>query len=505
MTAKVAGALFTVTIIVAGALALGTVAKPIYRAPDEAGHADLAYGVFVERSYPEPQDRNFAERVRNSREVVGHGDWGPDDLTAANAPSRNQRGPFADFGDEQPSHLSNYIAQHPPAYYVAAGAWLELVSFAIASPVTELNFDLVVWLLRLFSAVLIVPVPVLAFATASRVGIPVTGAVVAAAATGAIPMFVYIGSAVNNDNLLVLGFAGLAWLLAGVTAGDRRWRTAVSVALLGGVALLTKLFAFVIFPWIVVAYLMGALRVGWRSTVVPALVGVGGSGLIGGWWWVSNLIQHGELQPQAAALPAAEAGFEPDLGWWLPFAAGRLIKRFWIEPNIVPWDVHWPELTATTLFAVLVIGGVAAAVRGGRGAELGVQLLPFSLMLAGVAYGAWSLYADTGQPVGLHGRYFYGGVIGLATSVGMLLAVAREHTRRWFLWTAIAGVVAIQATGTLLVVSGFYGLAYEGLTDSVRAMLAWSPPSPVAFLAGTALLVVVAATVSALAPKMGHL
>ncbi len=145
------------------------------------------------------------------------------------------------------------MTQHPATYYVLAAGVLHLVDFEAHRPAVD------VLALRLFSALFVLPLPALAWATVRRVTRSPRAAVVGAFAVLAVPELASIGASVSNDPPVMLFGATTVWLAVRVLTGDARTRTAFALALSLGVAILWKGTALPLIPFVAVA---AALSVG---------------------------------------------------------------------------------------------------------------------------------------------------------------------------------------------------------------------------------------------------
>lgn len=458
-----------------GALLTAATLYPTYRAPDEPAHVDQVHAVHRTGTVPRLGARRLSQGIVASYGPVGYLSGVPGQappLAAEDAPLRGDRPPFADLGPDAPTTLPNQMAQHPPLYYVTAAAWLAVLD--VRGPVA---FDLEVWWLRLLGVLLAAPLPWLAARTASHLGggpVVVAGAAVVVLA---VPMLVHIGSSVNND-VLLLPLAGLATLhAAAVAGGDLSLRRALWAGLVLGLALLTKLFALALVPLTVAAAAVAwsrdrpAARAGASAatTLVAATV-------VGGWWWIRNVLVHGTVQPSGIPGPPPPAGFTPDVGWWLPFALGRLVRRWWIEPDTVARTTP-PLIVAATVVGLVLVAAAFARARGVGRRELALLLVPVAGCLVLVLVGAWRAYARTGIPFALHGRYLYPGLLGVTVAVAVGAAAS---FRRQAPAVLLAGAVVLQLVAAWWTLTFSWGPAdVVAPLASLRAWLAWSPVAPV--------------------------
>lgn len=463
-----------------GALLTAATLYPTYRAPDEPAHVDQVHAVRATRSWPGLGQRQLSGRIVASYPLVGYRSGVPGEappLAAADAPARSDRPGFDAIAADAPTTLGNQMAQHPPLYYVVAAGWLALLE--LAGPVA---FDVEVWWLRVLGALLVAPLPWLAARSATAIGLVPSAVAGAAVGVLAVPMLVHIGSSVNNDVLLI-AFAGAATLhAAAVAGGDTSRRRAVWVGVAVGAALLTKLFALALVPLAVAAPAVAWSRglVDRRRAATSGLVSLAVATAVGGWWWLRNLLLHGTVQPSGATAPATPEGFSPDLGWWLPFAGARLVRRWWIEPDTVARTTPPLVVAATVAGLGLLLFAFLRRRHGTDGSsrrrELAVLVLPFLGCLVIVAVGAWRAYARTGIPFAIHGRYLYPGLVGVAV---VAAAGAATLLRARAPAVLLAGAVVLQLAAAWWTLTFYWGVPeVTAPLASLRAWLAWSPLPP---------------------------
>lgn len=486
-------------VALASGLAVAATLYPTYRAPDEPAHVDEVRAIATTWRQPDVGERMLSRQVVESFPLVGHRSGTPGEapaLRAPDAPHRDVRPPFSAVAPDEPSSLLNQMPQHPPLYYWLAAVW------SLPLP-TTVAFDVEVLWLRLLGVLLVAPLPWLAARSARHLDAP--GVVQAGAAVSVllVPMLVHIGASANNDTLLILLGGGATVGALAVVGGDVTTRRAVGVGLLTGLALLTKAFAFALLPAVALAYVVALWRAD-RDRRVRVLgngvVAGAVAAAVGGWWWVRNLLTYATLQPGGAADPTPPAGFVPDALDWLGFFTARMTRRWWIEPDTVARSTPIVLIVATLILVALLLAGVAHRRSALRGAGGAVALTPVAGSLGLVLFAAWRVYARTGIPFAIHGRYLFPGVVGVAAvAAAGAVAVARR---------AGATVIALAvAAGSLQALAGYWALTWYWGTggrgaplEALRGWIAWSPVPPVVTLlpvavgglAAVALIVVLA-------------
>ena len=400
-------------------------------------------------------------------------------------PSR-QRSPFAELGPEGPTDAVNGTAQQPPLIH-AVGA--VVLTAASVLPGWPWPFDQVVSLLRLVDVAIVAGVPLLAWATARRLGCPPRAALTAAVLVLAVPQLTHVGSTVNSDGLLV-ALAGVLFLLgARVVTGDDSVRTAVLVGAAAGAALLTSGLAVVFIPWIVAVYLLAPATPRDATSGPPRLAIVAAMTTVaGGWWWLRDLIVEGHLPFGLDASLVSPVAQGRPLG--LTRAFSTLVGSFW-------GGFGWLEAslpTAAVVAATVVVGGaVAVAYRRGRVGPVRLRLALFvfpTAALAATAAGAAVVISLTGGGAfTFQGRYLLAGLVGLmvVAAVGLDQVSSRPFPALPLL--ALVGALAMQAMGVAAIAGRYWAGPSPG--ERFRTVLAFSPWPPVlAFFGCVAILAV---------------
>jgi len=496
--------------------ALWTVAVPPMRAPDEPAHVDLIIYLAEGHRYPGYDERYFGESLEldTKRYLVDSRFHWPT-FAASEAVPRGERPDVADLGgtapDEEarPPNLSrpdfprayNQMPQHPPLYYEGMAALLRVERWLL--PGDELpGLDRELGLLRLANVLLVLPLPLLAWAGVRRIGGSNRAGTVAALLPLGLPQLLHIAASVNNDNLLILLGGVLAVLLAGVARGLRAWRTDVAVAVVLGLALLTKAFAVMFVPGVVVAYGLYAWTTGRRRAAAIGVARVGVvSAVLGGWWWIGNLIREGQVAPTTETLTRTESDrppeFHADMIRFVWTFAGRMITRTWAWIGFRNPKFELPVLVVMLAMAVVIVAVVAASIRarpgrsadgGPRRADIAFAWLAVAMLLLFVMRRAWGLYETTGLYAFIQGRYLYSALVGPMAVVAIgLVALFRRHA----VPVTLAGTLILQGWVLLDVVLGSW--SGPGMLGPVHGMLAWSPWPPLLVIAAAALAAAAAA------------
>ena len=486
---------------------------PLYRAADETLHVDLVLHLLEGGSYAAPGTLELDPEVRASYPLAGLSSEERPELASlyplpvstTDVPPRE-----ASFDELAPRPglpaITNQMTQHPPLYYLlVAGGARALPGF------DDWSFVVQVGVLRLLSAALLLPLPVLAFAAARRLSAAEPVAVAAALLPLAVPQLAHVGASLNNDALLILLGAAVAAPLVAVSRGDASRRTGAVVGVLLGLALLTKALAFGLLAWAALAYALALLGPARRQRLRALTSGLLAAALalaVGGWWWVVNLLRYGTVQPSGTApLPPIET--DPDL---LDFTQSFLTRvtastwgNFgWLEVRL-PGAVQLAALLVVLLGLSLVLARRSAP-PGVRGAAA-VAVAAFCLQIAILYQQSLKNYLRGGYLAGLQGRYLFAFVAVLAALVAIGIAGALPSRARHRLpLLALAAVAALQLAGVLTALRGFWWPDGEGLRRALAIQAAWAPfPRPVllaAVLVGAAATVLLVGQAARLRPAL---
>jgi 4-amino-4-deoxy-L-arabinose transferase-like glycosyltransferase len=468
---RVHRAVWAVTALWGALLILYTVLFPTYRGPDENRHVDLIVAVGRDFGYPDFDERNLSQAMVGSMEAIHFG-RNSFNLTEEEAPPRSERPRLAGPEAQIPSDFVNQIPQHPPLYY-AVMAGVSSFADTLIPGADRWPFDKYVWFLRLLNVLMILPLPGVAYLAARELDVSQSAAIAAAAFPLAIPQLVHIGATVNNDNLLTLLVGVLTVMLVKIAKGKTSRRLAVGAGIVGGLCLLTKGFALFLPAWFAMAYVIGAKRRP-RGVVMPAVIALGVMVLIGGWWWIRNLVSFGTVQPGVALLPAAPSGFTPDYVFWAKRFFAWMPIRFW---GWFGWfDVRLP-LAFPVIASVLTLGGVTVAFLSRRSPRIRflVLLTPIASIAAMTALASLRGYLGHGDTPAIQGRYLFPGVVGLATvAIWGAWAIARRR-HRWLPSGLLGGAAILQGATLATVLPVYWGEPDAGVLQRISALAAWAP------------------------------
>ncbi len=469
------------TIVFDLALVLWSIVLPIYRSADEFNHVGAA---LYWAEYEDWPDYNQLFRMNAVEVSIGHSTLQTDDtpplkrpsLTKAAAEDRPTQLPFDDLarGVGGPG-TENMASQHPPGYYIALGTVHDVAH--------ELPWDREVWLFRFLSLLLLLPLPLVAAAAARALGASRHAVIAAALVVPAIPQVAAIGGAVNNDNLLNAASAWLCLGLVMVLKGDLRVKTAAWLGIASAVALFTKGWAVPVSGVLFLAYVVAARRAPTRTPAVKATVVFAGLSMLGGWWWIRNLILYHVPQP-AGHIALRDTPLS--LGATISRVGRHFVEvfpeRFWamlsIKYGYTAFPAWLPLLLSIALVALLVIGAVAAPRLQVSRRHVFYLLAPVVLTFCALIAGVLFLARRTGVAAGLQGRYLYATLVLIAVVAALgMVALARQQRR---IVIPLAGfVVVAMATAFGRAISYHYGEArWSNPLAALPDVVAWSPLPP---------------------------
>jgi small subunit ribosomal protein S36 len=468
-------------------LCLYSLLFPPYTGFDEPQHVDMVIHVARGETWPWPAPGALplSLAVANSSNPVYFGPISVKPYTNDVYPNRGNRKTIRELGVPAPTvhgvkpvlNFPNQMVQHPPAYYALDA----LVLKAWPGNFNDMPYDEVVSLLRLLSIVLVAPLPLLVWNALDVVAEPpvaVTGAVFSIA----VPGLTRVGSNVQNDNLLILAVSALLVALLRVGLGDLTTKTAVAVGSLTALALFTKGFALVLPPVVLAAYALH--HQGWRLPWKPLIYAVGIGGVLGGPWYLMNIIRFGHIQTEGLGKAADKIFRMPPnndphpLGGYVTHTAGLLNRRFWGAIGItdkpsLPLALGWALTIAVT--GLVVRGVVVAHTR--RGA-LCTVLLPVPLMLGLIVAGSIHWWHFNGQLPGVQGRYLYPGMLGTIVVVSIGLCSLLGSRANLGPMLAFVAFVVLQVWA-LEIIFRSYWMPGHDVDAGLHGIFHWSPWPPV--------------------------
>ncbi|WP_196073197.1 DUF2142 domain-containing protein [Nakamurella alba] len=411
---------------------------------------------------------------------------------------RSERPSYNEAGgnDRKADAPTNYMSQHPPLYYALMGAVTYLIPGADDQPA-----DLVLFILRGFNILLLLPLPFLFHLAARRFVGPGAAANAAAFLPLLVPGLLRGAATLNNDNLAILVGAAAAYCCVRIMLGDRSVKIAVWVSLLCVAASLTKgtvVFAMLIVP---IAYIVQLIRLRrWppAKTLVTLVIGA----VLTGAWWITNYIRFGVVQPEGASAEQALA-FGPPRPDGVPMDMDRfwtkvfevMTARFWGSLGVL--EPPAPPLWGTiTLCAIVVVSAIlVTALLAQRRLLLFAFYLQFVLLAASIVYESYSRYRTSLGIAGLQGRYYYPLLFAVVFPVAVAIAWLLRGGARWTpVVTAVLGTAV--SIWFLLIMAFWLWIPFEDavtpgtISAGVRRLIAFGP-LPGVLTAGLLVLIAV--------------
>jgi len=483
-------ALWALTALHIGLLLAYSVLVPALRGPDEHLHVDRVRQLA-------PGELGAAAgggRTAVSPGVLAARRWSPAyqvgsaPVAAGDAVAPTERPTFSGLDADPAPAEANPLAGQPPLAHLVGAATLVVTGLAPGGP---WSFDRTVALLRLIEVAAVAALPVLAWATARRLGCPPRAALTAAALVLAVPQLTHAGATFGSDGLLV-ALGGVLFLLgARILTGDASTRTAVLAGAGLGAALLTGGLAVVFVPWLAGAYALAPAAAGdggrkRRNLAVAGAVAVAA----GGWWWLRQLVVAGHLPIGLDATLVAPGGTGGPLA--LPRALATLVTSYWGGFGWLEISLGAGVVTAAT---VITVGAVGVAYWRGRipavRRRLALLALPTAALATAVAAGSAVLAVTGSDAFAFQGRFLLPGLVGLAVVVAVGLDQLRPRPVPALPLLALFAALAMQALAVAALAQRFWAGPSAG--DQLRAVLAFSPWPPVLVFFGAVGVLAVAA------------
>ena len=455
---------------------LWSVVVPTFRAADEHVHHDFLRHLTETWDYPEFDELRVSQRTlftqTDSPVYPAHAPA----ARADQATPRGDRSSWTELGADVRDGPFNQLAQHPPLYYVPTAAVLRVIDGEGTAPV-----DRVVWQLRLLNILTLAPLPLLAADIARRLSSSRAVVVAAAAGIVAVPQLTHIGATLSNDPpMIVLGSVALAGAVRMLT-GDTRWSTAAVTGVSAGLALLTKGFAVPLVPAIALAALLPLWhsRSGReRGAVVGRGALVAGLALVfGGWWWIRNIVVHGNPQPGVRLRDRVE-DVDVDVVHFAGSFTKRLVDSFW--GNFGWREAHIPIGVSAALTVVLVALVAVACWRDRRRLVLVVPVAVAGLMVLSAGWGA---YKKTGVSYATQGRYLFAAIAAVVALAAIgAHALGGRFARRHLAVLVLGTAATLQLLSLAVTVARYWAGAGLGRLEALVEFSPLEPPVTVALI-----------------------
>jgi small subunit ribosomal protein S36 len=227
---------------------------------------------------------------------------------------------------------------------------------------------------------------------------------------------------------------------------------------------------------------------------VPGLAALVVAFVIGGWWWVVNVLRYHKVQPGVPGFPLGKF-LDHRYGEFLGYLIKAMPLRWWSSLGWYEVNLPWKFINTAT-FVVIALS-IYAVVRARSRLRISLALLLWPLLgtyLLVIAQGVRH-FLSTHYVAGLSGRYLFDGVAGLAVVVGVGASLLPRKLARWTPLVLLIGAAVMQAKTVQLAVRRWWQPSGRGLRQAWGALSSWSPWPPEvlqAVVAIGAVLVVIA-------------
>jgi 4-amino-4-deoxy-L-arabinose transferase-like glycosyltransferase len=444
---------------------LGSLVLPQLRIPDEKHNADMVLmaqeGDWLREGWPGLDERRIDPAI----------------IAASLSLGRRER-----------ALQENRAGQHPPFFYLMAAATSSLATIAIEEP----DLALRLWTYRLISVAVTALLPITYYLIASELTSNKWVRLASALLPLCIPgITLRDGSMINTDALLMFLISVSILMSLRIAKGDLSLRNAVVLGVFTGLAALTKGHALFLIPVLVVAYLIPLIRHRQltRQWLRSALVASGITLVVGGWWWIRNLLVYGMIQPVRTA-PDPPVGAPTLEGLdWLTEATQRLVGNFWGGGFALGGRAYMPLFWILTIF--VVIACIAGWLRSSDRGTSSVSSLYAVLLVASVIVSSAYFSSERGRVVAVHGRYFFPGLAGVAPLIALGAATFIRRRTHWLPTLFVVSSLTMTFLAIEFMLDQYWSSFGPGLAEQWSGVMA---SSPVAEAASTSILLLAAAS-----------
>ncbi|MGO1943997.1 MAG: DUF2142 domain-containing protein [Ancrocorticia sp.] len=436
------------------------VLNPSFRGPDEVQHLNSSLRVATTGAWPDPRNAVIDTGVILATHEAGFMAGGNDHFAQANiTPLRGGLGENAGYA--QPYALSSItphidrtvieygagghpdhgdqMTQHPPLYYQIVGGALR-VTGAI-----DWQWDRQLLFIRIVSALMTLPlIPSIVY-TARRIGASRPVSLATGTLVFFVPQLVFATSVASND---ALGIGAGALTIAGCAAamfGKGTWRPVIFTGIMLGIGMWSK-GTFVPMGLVVgLAFLLNPSVARWRRRwaqgITAGMVGV----LVGGFWWVRNMVQFGSLQP--SGLNRASAGEGTDVSRYANQSFRLMVDSSWGQFGWLEWWLPWWLIAALAITALVSL--IFSLARGPDRLRRTNLVLFYFVVGLFLLIKAWGTFQNSGYVAGIQGRYMFPAIVGLivvcAAAWYPLMEGSVERGRRFMLFApgVLSAIVAV--------------------------------------------------------------
>jgi 4-amino-4-deoxy-L-arabinose transferase-like glycosyltransferase len=398
---------------------------PPFSGPDELFHYNSVVRVIDGGGWPLPYKARILENTQTAVIESGY-------KSGSIIPNENiiiepsLRSSFLKKPNETTGKVDNMV-QHPPLYYYFSAFILK-----IFSPFTD-RWDQAIFIMRLVSSLLVASSIFFISQTISNVGLSPKLALISSTSVLAIPMLLMQSGYVNNDNLLIFATSACFYFLI------KKWPNKLSLfhpsvfaGLFLGIALLTKGFALLLIPFVLILSIIASQKQSkknWLLILIPQFVGL----IVGGWWWIRNLIFLGKIQPSIYGI-AEHNGVMSENYDFLIFIStffSRLNRTFWTRAGRS--EIAIPDLISDIAGIMILTAIIITLVFNKKRLILSVVLAYILLITAVLFVRSNHVFYYFGVPNrGIQGRYLFSGLIFLPLTIALLTDFIKPVFRKYF-------------------------------------------------------------------------
>jgi hypothetical protein len=448
---------------------------PPWQAPDEIAHYGYVESLFYEHQFPVLGQNLLSRRVQAIGPVEVN--------TPAFPPANPTAGSPSGIAGYQSSLSLNWIAQHPPLYYLALQPvyWVlphenPLTAILVLRMISMLMGCVTLWYawktLRLLLPEGAAPHNELIQKTV-MVGIAF------------LPMFSFISALMNNDNLVFMLSSMLIYLSV-KNFGEHDTRGSLNMGILLGLLALTKGTALPLFLSIFLVEVIKHFRDKkfHRCFLRHQAVLFGAAFVIAGWWYARNIWLYGMFLPEIGSLAARDpqlAAGHPALLAMFPESSGKIAlpnatlwdffagKRFFWEYYQNVWGAFgqfffrlfdWQYFMILAITLASLFGYLKLTIRAGTRKIFSkllswpgwTMLLPLLAVGAGLTYELFNVFRERGFLGALQGRYLFSALIPFMYF--FVKGVTHVMSKKWL-------PIAMKLLMTFFVVNGFVTVLYR--------------------------------------------
>lgn len=433
---------------------------------DEGRHLNSVVRLMEGGGWPGPREAPMLDAVRTAAAEAGNAL--PGDVATPRPPGERSTLDSASGSTRGVDGDPDWMTQHPPGFYALTAGILKVIG------AHGWSWDHALFAMRMLSNLWVALAAIPVVLAARRLTGSARGALVGAAAVLAVPQYFHVGALVTNDSLSVLLASLILYLCVKLMDSPRAgWTLPLAVGLTLGLALFTKGLFLTLIPVVAIAVVVPAAREygpRWRALVAPAVT-MGVAFVVGGWWYLRNLLVFGALQPSnfgSGRNPEPVDGY--DLAEFLVRWAATLNQTFWGSLNPSLDLPRWFDVAAFAAAAAALVGGFLVSRR--KWILVVLSIYPVALVAITLQH-SWEIYWNTGAYRGIQGRYLFSAVLVMAALLAQAWVFAtsrlRDGVQRALAAAVVLGFGAVGAYGWLFALQRLWPES-AGVNDAVVSM-----------------------------------